>query len=101
MSKYLLACASAFSFYCGCVSSASAHAIVGNRIFPATLSVEDPGVSDEFNTQIGRFKGADEDGGPDAWQTNASFDYTKTLTEDLGFSVGGAWLDGHDASGWE
>lgn len=32
---------------------ADAHAIAGNRVFPATMAVDDPGVSDEFDSQYG------------------------------------------------
>ncbi|MGA8593100.1 MAG: hypothetical protein WB803_27985, partial [Pseudolabrys sp.] len=30
------------------VSNARAHEIVGNRFFPATLTIDDPGVNDEL-----------------------------------------------------
>ena len=30
------------------VSKAGAHEIVGNRFFPATLTIDDPGVNDEL-----------------------------------------------------
>ncbi len=100
MSNYVLLSATALTLCCLSVSSTHAHAIVGNRIFPATLSVEDPGVSDELNTQVGRFK-QKEDGGPAAWQTDASLDYTKRLTEDFGLSAGGAWLDSEGTGGFD
>ncbi|MFP3740542.1 hypothetical protein SB860_37530, partial [Burkholderia sp. SIMBA_019] len=32
---------------------AHAHAIAGDRVFPATLSVDDPGVGDEADLQFG------------------------------------------------
>ncbi|HEY1312060.1 MAG TPA: hypothetical protein VGF02_14025, partial [Pseudolabrys sp.] len=31
------------------VTTASAHEIVGNRMFPATLAIDDPGVADELS----------------------------------------------------
>lgn len=101
MSKYAVACLCALTAISVNTSSAHAHATVGNRTFPATLGVEDPGVSDELDTQVGRFKGADEDGGPSAWQTAYSAEYTKRMTENFGISVDGAWLDGSEASGWD
>ncbi len=30
-------------------SGASAHAVCGNRVFPATLTIDDPGVNDELS----------------------------------------------------
>jgi hypothetical protein len=33
----------------GCYTPASAHCIVGNRFFPATLNVDDPCVADELS----------------------------------------------------
>ena len=43
------------------VSNARAHEIVGNRFFPATLTIDDPGVNDElaFPT-ISMFKTGDD-----------------------------------------
>ncbi|MGA7527289.1 MAG: hypothetical protein WBW11_08670, partial [Pseudolabrys sp.] len=43
------------------VSKARAHEIVGNRFFPATLTIDDPGVNDElaFPT-ISMFKTGDD-----------------------------------------
>jgi hypothetical protein len=38
--------------FCLSASAAYAHAIVGDRIFPTTLAIDDPGVSDEMNTQV-------------------------------------------------
>ena len=34
-------------------SLASAHAIAGDRVFPSTMAVDDPGVGDEANLQFG------------------------------------------------
>ncbi len=82
------------------LTAAHAHAVVGDRVFPATLAVDDPGVSDELNTQIGRFKSGD-DGAPPTGTTTTSFDYTKTITQDFGLSVGGAWLDNDGTRGFD
>lgn len=73
--------------------AAHAHAIVGDRVFPATMAVDDPGVSDELDTQTGRLK--DNDGGT----STTSFEYDKTITKDFALSIGGAWIDGDDAKG--
>jgi hypothetical protein len=82
--------------------AAHAHSVVGDRIFPATLAIDDPGVSDEMTLpQISRFKQAGEDGAPSVWQTAISGEFDKRLTEDFGVSVGGAWLDSQSVSGWD
>jgi len=85
--------------FCLSASAAYAHAIVGDRIFPATLAIDDPGVSDEMNTQISRFKQAGDGGAPASWQTSTSGEYDKAITPDFGLSVGGAWLDNNGVSG--
>ncbi len=72
---------------------AHAHAVVGDRVFPATLSVDDPGVSDEIDLENGRFK--DGDGNANT----TSFEYNKTLTKDFALSVEGAWVDADEAKG--
>ena len=57
--KTSLACAGAFAaaaILAG-ISPASAHTVIGQRIFPATLTVDDPGVDDEMalpTMQMGR-----------------------------------------------
>ena len=86
-----------------CLSSgaAFAHAVVGDRIFPATLAVDDPGVSDELNTQVSRFKQPGDDGGAAAWQTATSAEYNKTITENFGVSLEGAWLNNNGVSGFD
>ena len=48
--KASLACAVAFAAVATLagISPALSHTIVGNRVFPATLDIDDPGVNDEF-----------------------------------------------------
>ena len=48
--KLSLACAGAFAAAATLagISPALSHTIVGNRVFPATLDIDDPGVNDEF-----------------------------------------------------
>ena len=64
-------------------SPASAHCIVGNRFFPATLIVDDPCVNDELSIPtIAAFKNGDE---PSADELDISGEYSKTITELRGF----------------
>lgn len=65
-----------------------AHAIAGDRIFPATMAVDDPGVGDELDVQFGHIRTSTDDGdtaGVNTWSAN----YAKTITSNLAFSVGG------------
>ena len=71
-------------------SPASAHCIVGNRFFPATLTVDDPCVNDELSIPtIAAFKNGDE---PSADELDISGEYSKTITENFGISLGETWV---------
>lgn len=80
-------CAGAFAF--AALASASAHEIVGNRFFPATLAVDDPGVNDElaFPT-ISKSKTADD---PPFKQLDISGEFSKRITEDFAIAVAPTW----------
>ncbi|MEJ2643848.1 MAG: hypothetical protein P8180_02770 [Gammaproteobacteria bacterium] len=61
--------------------SVRAHAIAGMRVFPATLSFDDPGVANEFAVNDGQIKA-------DGVTTNTlSLAYAKTITPRFGLSV--------------
>jgi hypothetical protein len=79
-------------------TSAFAHAVCGNRVFPATLAIDDPGVGDELALPTLTAIPSNSDG---AREFDASFSYTKTITENFGLSVtyGKTWLDPGGA-GW-
>ena len=63
------------------------HAIVGDRVFPATLIIDDPGVSDEMSLPtFARMKNAD---GSTEWDISGELD--KRITENLGISVSETW----------
>jgi len=64
-----------------------AHAVAGDRIFPATMAVDDPGVGDELDFQFGHIRTPTDDG--DTASVNTwSYNYAKTITPNLGFSIG-------------
>ena len=65
---------------------AFAHAICGNRIFPATLGIDDPGVGDEI--ALPTLSASPLDPGTAQRGYSASFNYTKTLFPGFGLSVG-------------
>jgi hypothetical protein len=68
------------------LSQSAAHEIVGNRFFPATLSVDDPGVNDElaFPT-VDSFNTGDV---PPVRQRDISSEFSKRITEDFAISFG-------------
>src|SRR6187200_1048242 len=78
----------------GSLGAANAHCIVGNRFFPATLIVDDPCVNDELSLPtIAGFKNGDQ---PSADELDISGEYSKTITERFGVSVGDTWVHLHE-----
>jgi len=77
---------------------AYSHAVCGNRIFPATLGIDDPGVNDEFSPTIS-YLPSNSDG---SREFDAEFSYSKTITPNIGVVVsdGATWR--HPGGyGWE
>lgn len=71
---------------------ASAHGLVGQRFFPATLTIDDPFVADELSlptVQHIKNRGSDED--PPTLQTDVSGEFSKRLSPNLGVSLGGTY----------
>jgi hypothetical protein len=69
--------------------SASGHEIVGNRFFPATLAIDDPGVNDEMALPtISMSKTGDD---PSFKQLDVSGEFAKRITEDFGVSFAPTW----------
>src|SRR6478752_7818814 len=68
------------------LSGSSAHEIVGNRFFPATLSIDDPGVNDEMSLPtVDSFNTGDV---PAVRQRDISAEFSKRITEDFAISFG-------------
>ncbi|MGE5157293.1 MAG: hypothetical protein ACM3OF_04010 [Gemmatimonas sp.] len=66
-----------------------AHEIVGNRFFPATLGIDDPGVNDELALPtVDSFKTGDD---PPFRQRDISGEFAKRITEDFAISLGSAY----------
>jgi hypothetical protein len=84
---------------------AHAHAVVGDRVFPATLTVDDPGVGDEFDTLYGHVKTPDGNG--DEMNVNTvSYEWDKLITKNLAFIVSSDYVsqngpNGDSAKGWD
>ncbi|WP_060857462.1 hypothetical protein [Caballeronia sordidicola] len=71
-------------------SLARAHAVAGDRVFPSTMSVDDPGVGDEANVQYGHQRVPGDNGD----QSINTFDveYDKLITPRLAVSVGETYV---------
>jgi hypothetical protein len=82
---------------------AHAHTIVGDRVFPATLTIDDPGVNDELALPtFATMTSANADGSPGSFNYSMGWEYAKTITADLGFSIGNSfnWQTRPSAQGW-
>src|SRR2546423_14194857 len=68
------------------LGGATAHEIVGNRFFPATLGIDDPGVNDELSLPtVANFKTGDD---PSFRQRDFSGEFSKRITEAFAISFG-------------
>ncbi len=67
------------------LSKSAAHEIVGNRFFPATLGIDDPGVNDELSIPtVSSFKTGDD---PSFRQLDFSAEFSKRITEAFAISL--------------
>ncbi len=70
-------------------TAARSHEIVGNRMFPATLTIDDPGVADELSLPtVAISKTGDV---PSVKQLDISGEYSKLITEDFAVSFSPTW----------
>jgi hypothetical protein len=97
MSRHIRAAAPLFGAGLAILATASppaqAHGIAGDRIFPATLTMDDPAVSDELS--IPTFSYAPQsgsDGSPATRSYGYGFEWDKTITQNFGFAIN----DGYD-----
>ncbi|SIT51275.1 conserved exported hypothetical protein [Paraburkholderia piptadeniae] len=73
-------------------SIAAAHSVAGNRVFPSTIAVDDPGVGDEVNFEFGHTKSQTDDG--DDLNTNTtSLEWDKLITPNFAVSVLGTYVN--------
>lgn len=71
------------------LSGSLAHEIVGNRFFPATLTIDDPGVNDELSVPtVSSFNTGDS---PTFRQRDFSGEYSKRITEAFAISIGSTY----------
>ncbi len=89
------------------ISPSAAHEIVGNRVFPVTLGIDDPGVNDEISLPtVDSFKTGDD---PSFKQRDISGEFSKRITEAFAVSFAPTYthlsapggLTGMGASGFQ
>ena len=85
-----LACASLLALV---PAPASAHAIAGVRLFPVTLTIDDPGVADEASLPTFTWQRSGADGGPGPTnQYTYGAEYDKRITERLGIAINESYV---------
>jgi hypothetical protein len=73
-------------------TTAEAHGMAGKRFFPATLGIDDPFVADELSLPtVQHIKRPAEGDSPATRETEVSGEFSKRLSPNFGFSLGGAW----------
>jgi hypothetical protein len=78
------------ALYC---SPAFAHAVCGNRVFPATLVMDDPGVGDELSLPTIQYTPVPAtNGNPSGHDIDYGAEWDKTITQDLGFAINGDYF---------
>src|SRR5262245_38539624 len=88
-------------------TGAQAHGLIGKRFFPATLAIDDPFVADELSLPtISHIKLRGDDESPPTRETTISAEFSKRLSRDFGFSLGGAYKilnpdDGSQVTGFD
>jgi len=106
-SKHVVLVLSLAAALAASVGSAGAHGLAGKRFFPATLGIDDPFVADELSLPtIFHIQRRGEGDRPPTRETEVSGEFSKRLSPNLGFSLGGAWRlldpdDGKSLSGFD
>lgn len=81
-------------------SVAQAHVVCGDRVFPTTLTMDDPGVSDEVSLPTITLTPT-----PSGQSNSYGYEWDKTITEDLGFAINGDYITqrspAQKSSGWD
>jgi len=67
---------------------ADAHVVCGNRVFPATLTMDDPGVGDELSLPTLQYTPTPAGGQNLVY----AYEWDKTITRDLGIAINGDYI---------
>ncbi len=71
-----------------CAGQARAHAVAGARVFPVTLTIDDPGVADEASLPTFSWQRQGANGGPGPTQQyTIAGEYDKRITENFGIGI--------------
>lgn len=82
-------------------TNAFAHGVVGDRFFPATLTIDDPFVADEMSLiTVGTLKSPAAGDSPATRETDYSVDISKRISRDWGINLGSTYkaFKGEDGS---
>lgn len=79
-------------------SPALAHVVCGDRVFPTTLTLDDPGVSDELSLPTIVLTTT-----PSGQSNGYGYEWNKTITEDLGIGINGNYVSSpsQGLNGWD
>jgi hypothetical protein len=85
---------------------AAAHVVCGSRVFPATLTMDDPGVGDELSLPTVQYLPVPASGGnPGGHSIDYGYEIDKTITQDLGIAINGDYFTQHGVGqnlhGWD
>ena len=81
------------------IAPANAHVIAGDRVFPVTLTIDDPGVSDEVSIPAFTYSRSGSDGGAGpGHEFDFGFEYDKTITPTTALILNGGY-DFHQMNG--
>src|SRR6185437_3501577 len=81
-------------------STAQAHVVCGDRVFPTTLTMDDPGTGDEVSLPTLQFTPT-----PGGQSNSYGFEWDKSITEDLTLAVNDDYITqrggGQNFAGWD
>lgn len=87
-----LVCAALAATACLAVPPALAHVVVGTRVFPVTLTIDDPGVADEASLPAFTYSRSGADGGTGpGHEFDLGFEYDKTITPGTALILNGGY----------
>jgi len=84
-----------------------AHAVAGARVFPVTLTIDDPGVADAASLPTFTWQRSGANGGPGPVnQFGFGGEFDKRITDNLGIDINDAYIlqsvaNGTNQSGWQ
>ena len=101
MFKSFAAIAAALTLFILMRSTAQAHVVCGDRVFPTTLTMDDPGTGDEISMPTLQFTPT-----PNGQNNVYAFEWDKSITEDLTFAVNDDYITqrggaGANFAGWD